>query len=83
MSDGLDPEIAALLSQSGGSAPADDGPVEAEAFSGIAADAVLVPAGVQSIADDAFDSGIIVIGEPGSYAELYSNRNELIFIPAA
>ena len=33
MSDGLDPEIAALLSQSGGSAPADDGPVEAEAFS--------------------------------------------------
>ena len=57
--------------------------IEAEAFSGIAADAVLVPAGVQSIADDAFDSGIIVIGEPGSYAELYSNRNELIFIPAA
>ena len=33
MSDGLDPEIAALLSQSGGNAPADDVPVESEAYS--------------------------------------------------
>ena len=31
MSDGLDPEIAALLSQSGGGEPASDAPVEAEA----------------------------------------------------
>ena len=33
MSDGLDPEIAALLSQSGSSAPADDSPIEADAYS--------------------------------------------------
>ena len=57
--------------------------VESEAFAGIPAKAVIVPAGVTSIAYDAFyGSGVqYVYGFPGSLAETYANSFGFTFIP--
>ena len=55
--------------------------IESEAFQNIAADAVVIPESVRSIADDAFDAGIVIIGKPNSYAKLYAGWNDLLFIP--
>lgn len=55
--------------------------IESEAFVGIAADAVVIPESVRSIADDAFDAGVVIIGKSNSYAQLYAGWNELAFIP--
>ena len=48
--------------------------IESEAFAGLAGvDAVSIPATVTSIADDAFDAGIVIITLAGSYAETWAN----------
>ena len=56
--------------------------IESEAFRNIAADAVVIPESVRSIADDAFDAGIVIIGKTNSYAQLYAGWNNLLFIPS-
>ena len=55
--------------------------IESEAFKGMAGDAVIVPPGVTSIADDAFDAGVVIIGSSNSEAEDYADRNGQVFIP--
>lgn len=55
--------------------------IESEAFVSIDAEAVIIPASVKSIARDAFDGGITVIGEPGSEAETFASERKLAFIP--
>ena len=55
--------------------------IESEAFQNIAADAVLIPSDVRTIEDDAFDTGTVLIGKAGSYAELFAGWNNLTFIP--
>lgn len=48
--------------------------IESEAFTGLPnVDAVSIPATVTSIADDAFDTGIVIIAPAGSYAESWAN----------
>ena len=57
--------------------------LEAEAFSGIAAESVRIPAGVTSISGDPFaGSGVLFIyGTPGSAAETFANTYSYIFVP--
>ena len=48
--------------------------IESEAFTGLGnVDAVSIPATVTSIAEDAFDAGIVIIAPAGSYAETWAN----------
>ena len=54
--------------------------IEPEAFAGVAADAVVVPAGVMEIGEGAF-SDVIILGWPGTAAEDYADANGLTFIP--
>ena len=60
--------------------PAAMSSIEEEAFQGTAAEAVIVPDSVSFIADNAFDSNIVIIAERGSEAESYASRNGLTFI---
>ena len=58
--------------------------IEAQAFAQTAADAVIIPPGVNAIADSAFDdSGVrYVFGIPGSAAERFAQDHDfLTFIP--
>lgn len=53
--------------------------IESEAFAGLAnVDAVSIPATVTSIADGAFDAGIVIIAPAGSYAESWANDHGFI-----
>ena len=58
--------------------------IDDEAFSGIAAEAVLIPAGVTAIEGNPFaDSGVqYIYGTPGTAAENFANANSYIFLPA-
>ena len=48
--------------------------IESEAFVGLGSvDAVSIPATVTSIADDAFDAGVVIIAPAESYAETWAN----------
>ena len=48
--------------------------IESEAFAGLdKVDAVSIPATVTSIADDAFDAGVVIIAPAESYAETWAN----------
>ena len=60
--------------------PAAMSSIEEEAFQDTAAEAVIVPDTVTFIADNAFDSGIVIIADRGSAAEAYASRNGLTFI---
>jgi hypothetical protein len=53
--------------------------IEAETFTGVAADAVFIPPSVTEIALDAFDPDIIIIGEAGSEAEAFALQNGFTF----
>ena len=60
--------------------PADLKTIESEAFSGLPGiDAVRMPARVNSIADDAFDQGILLIVHAGSYAETWAAEHDGIW----
>ena len=54
--------------------------IEAQAFAGTAADAVVIPDTVVSISPDAFD-GVVLYGRAGGYAESYAAANGKAFIP--
>jgi len=58
--------------------------IEDEAFSGIAAEALLIPAGATSISGDPFtDSGVqYIYGTPGTAAENFANAYGYFFVPA-
>jgi uncharacterized repeat protein (TIGR02543 family) len=60
--------------------PASTQQIASEAFQGIAAGAVIIPESVRSIADDAFDEGIVLIGKENSYAQLFAGWNGHGFI---
>ena len=49
--------------------------IDSEAFVGIAAEAVRIPASVNEIAIDAFDEGIIIIATSGSDAAEWAAAN--------
>ncbi len=53
--------------------------IEPETFTGVAADAVVIPPSVTEISPDAFDRDIIIIGEAGSTAEAFALQNGFTF----
>ena len=57
--------------------------IEEEAFSGIAAEAVLIPANVNSISGDPFRGSQVryIYGTPGTAAETFAKANGYIFVP--
>ena len=57
--------------------------IEAEAFSGIAAEAVLIPDTVTAIEGDPFAGSRVkfIYGAPGSAAETFANGNGYLFVP--
>ncbi len=55
--------------------------IESQAFVGTGADAVRIPKGVTEIAPDAFDSGITILGDPGSAAERFAEARGFSFLP--
>ena len=56
--------------------------IESEAFVNVSAEAVLIPATVTYIADDAF-SDVVIIGDSGKAAEQYADSKKLTFITRA
>lgn len=55
--------------------------LESEAFAGGGFRSVFIPAGVTSIAADAFPEGTVLFGAPGSYAETFAGANGFLFAP--
>lgn len=58
--------------------PASVTTIESEAFSSIAAKYVYIHDGVESIAADAFDEGVIIVTPAGSYAQKWAQANGFI-----
>ena len=59
--------------------------IGSEAFAGGSFASVYIPAGVTSIATDAFGNrtGLTIIGVPGSAAEIFAQNHGFDFFPAA
>ena len=57
--------------------------IESEAFSGIAAQAVVIPNTVTAITGNPFDGGMVntVYGYPGTAAQIYANTYSKTFVP--
>ncbi len=54
--------------------------IDAEAFAGISGITVFIPETVQSIGSNAFESGSIIYGRKGSYAESWANLCGFMFV---
>jgi len=52
-----------------------------DAFSNIAADVIIVPSSVQTIAANAFDKDVALQGHIGSYAQEFAEKHGLLFYP--
>ena len=57
--------------------------IESEAFSGIAAQAAVIPKTITAITGNPFDGGMVntVYGYPGTAAQIYANTYSKTFVP--